>query len=146
MGPGELLSSGCTQSLISSLLLPDSSVWRFAFSTGSSATNTESFMQQNNCLVLNNSLHLYPSSLRHRAELTLGSVRKGKSFQGWGELGEQWDPSLCPLCPRCPGCLALPQGLMGCSWSSWCPAGPSCPSLHVPGVIPPQGKVYSSPV
>lgn len=103
-------------------------------------------MKQNNCLVLNNSLHLYPSSLRRRAELTLGSVRKGKKAFRHGESwGEQQEPSLCPLCPGSPGCLALPQAHVGCSW---CPAGPSCPSLRVllPGVIPPQGKLYSLPM
>lgn len=44
-------------------------------------------MQQNNCLVLNNSLHLYPSSLRRRAELTLSSVRKGEKLSGVGRAG-----------------------------------------------------------
>lgn len=46
-------------------------------------------MQQNNCLILNNSLHLYTSSHRHLAEPTLSAQsEKEKSVQMWGELSQ----------------------------------------------------------
>lgn len=57
-------------------------------------------MQRNNCLVLNNSLHLYPSSLRRRAEPTLGSVRKGEKLSGMGRAGGSSRTPPLPTLPQ----------------------------------------------
>lgn len=104
-------------------------------------------MQRNNCLVLNNSLHLYPSSLRRRAEPTLGSVRKGEKLSGMGRAGGSSRTPPLPTLPQVRSLSGFAMGHMGCSWSGWCPAGASrSQCVLLPGVIPPQGKVYSSPL